>query len=151
LLATEEARAAGFDQVLWLDATERRYLEEMGTMNVMVQIGDEVLTPPLGGTILAGIVRDSVLTLLHDWEIPVSERSIGVAEIVAASRAGTLREAWGTGTASGIQPIGELSYRGERFPISDPGPDKLSRRLSQALAAIQYGTAPDTHGWMVPL
>lgn len=147
LLASEEAHADGFDQVLWLDGVHRRYLEEVGTMNIMLRIGDEVLTPPLGGTILPGVIRDSALMLLREWGTRVTERPIDIDEILAAARNGTLREAWGTGTAAGISPIGEVAYKDESFVISDPRPGDVSRRLSGALAEIQYARVPDTHGW----
>jgi branched-chain amino acid aminotransferase len=148
LLPTEEARAAGFDEVLWLDAKGRCYLEEIGTMNIMLRIGDEVLTPPLSGTILPGIIRDSALTLLRDWGISVRERPIDVFEVLSAARNGVLREAWGTGTAAGIVAIGELGYRGERLLVGDSRPGEITMRLAGGLADLQQGRAPDRHGWM---
>src|SRR5581483_3798424 len=118
LRAAEEAHQAGFTQVLWLDGAQRRYLDEVGTMNIMLRMGDEVLTPPLTtGTILPGVTRDSVLTLLREWGVRVSERPIAIDEVVRAAHAGTLREVWGTGTAAVISPVGELAYKGERFTI----------------------------------
>jgi branched-chain amino acid aminotransferase len=149
LLAAEEAQAAGFDQVLWLDGLERRYLEEVGTMNVMLRTGDEVLTPPSGDTILAGVIRDSALTLLRESGVPVSERPIAVNEIIAGARNGTLQEAWGTGTAAGISPISELGYKDERYLINEARPGDLSERLASTLADIQYARVRDTHGWTV--
>jgi branched-chain amino acid aminotransferase len=152
LLAAQEAQAAGFDQVLWLDGLERRYLEEVGTMNIMVRmvrIGDEVVTPPLGDTILAGVIRDSALTLLREWGVPVSERPIAVNEIIAGARNGTLQEAWGTGTAAGISPISELGYKDQRYFINEGRPGDLSARLAATLADIQYARAVDTRGWTV--
>jgi branched-chain amino acid aminotransferase len=149
LLAAEEAQAAGFDQVLWLDGLERRYLEEVGTMNVMLRTGDEVLTPPSGDTILAGVIRDSALTLLRESGVPVSERPIAVNEIIAGARNGTLQEAWGTGTAAGISPISELGYKDERYLINEARPGDLSERLVSTLAGIQYARVRDTHGWTV--
>jgi branched-chain amino acid aminotransferase len=149
LLATEKAHRDGFDQVLWLDGMRREYLEEAGTMNIMLRLGDEVVTPPLGGTILPGVMRDSVLRLLRDWGIPASERAVSVNEVVDASNAGTLREAWGTGTASGIVPIGELAYRSQSLVINGGVAGELSDRLKTALADIQYGRTPDRHKWTV--
>ncbi len=149
LLAGEEARQEGYSQVLWLDATEHRYLEEVGAMNLMVRIGDEVVTPPLSGTILPGVTRDSALTLLREWGIPVRERPVAMAEVLRAARDGTLREVWGTGTAAVVAPVGELTYRDERVTVNDGETGPLARRLYGALTAIQYGAAPDTYGWTV--
>ncbi|MEK7710007.1 MAG: branched-chain amino acid aminotransferase [candidate division NC10 bacterium] len=147
LLPAEEAHAAGFTQVLYLDGVHRRYIEEVGTMNIMVRIGDEVITPPLAGTILAGVTRDSALALLREWGVAVSERQIGIDEIIAAARKGTLREVWGTGTAAVISPVGELSYRGDRIVINEGRIGDLTGRLYQAIVDIQYARVPDTRGW----
>jgi len=149
LLAAEEAKHEGFTQVLWLDGVHRKYLEEVGTMNLMLRIGDEVITPPLAGTILAGVTRDSALTLLRDWGVRVSERPVSIDEVAAAARAGTLQEVWGTGTAAVISPVGELAYRGERIVIHDGKIGELTKRLYDAIVGVQYATAPDTHGWTV--
>jgi branched-chain amino acid aminotransferase len=151
LLAAEEAHAAGFTQVLWLDGRERRYLDEVGTMNFMLRIGDEVLTPPLTGTILPGVTRDSALALLRGWGVRVSERPIAIDEVVAAARQGTLREAWGTGTAAVISPVGELAYKGERFVVNDGKTGELTQRLYDAIVDIQYARAVDARGWTVPV
>src|SRR5436309_112956 len=115
LYAAEAAHHAGFTQVLWLDAVERRYVDEVGTMNIMFRLGDEVVTPPLTGTILPGVTRDSALTLLRDWGVPVSERLISIDEVIEAADQGTLREVWGTGTAAVISPVGELAYKDRRI------------------------------------
>ena len=149
LLAAEEAKHEGFTQVLWLDGGHRKYLEEVGTMNLMLRLGDEVITPPLAGTILAGVTRDSALTLLRDWGVRVSERAVSIDEVAAAARAGTLQEVWGTGTAAVISPVGELAYRGERIVIHDGKIGELTKRLYDAIVGVQYATAPDTHGWTV--
>ena len=114
LYGAEEAQKAGYTQVLWLDGVEHRYLDEVGTMNIMLRIGDEVLTPALNGAILAGVTRDSVLTLLRDWGLRVAERPISIDEVIAAAQAGRL-EMWGTGTAAVISPVGELGFKGERL------------------------------------
>jgi len=149
LMAGEEAKHEGYTQVLYLDGVHRRYLDEVGTMNIMVKIGDEVITPPLAGTILPGVTRDSVLTLLRDWGLRASERPIGIDEVVAAHKAGTLREVWGTGTAAVISPVGELAYRGEKMTISGGKIGPLTQRLYDAIVGIQYGQAADPHGWTV--
>ena len=109
--------------MLWLDGRERKYIDEVGTMNIMLKIGDEIVTPPLSGTILAGVTRDSALTLMREWGLRVSERPITIDEVVAAARQGTLEEVWGTGTAAVISPVGELAYKGERLVIN-AGPDR---------------------------
>jgi branched-chain amino acid aminotransferase len=149
LMAGEEAKHSGYTQVLYLDGVHRRYLDEVGTMNMMVKIGDEVLTPPLSGTILAGVTRDSVLTLLRDWGIRATERPIGIDEVVAAHKSGTLAEAWGTGTAAVISPVGELAYRGEKMVIGGGQIGPLTQRLYDAIVGIQYGKTPDPHNWTV--
>ena len=149
LYASEEAKHEGFTQVLWLDGRERKYIDEVGTMNIMLKIDGEVITPPLGGTILAGVTRDSVLTLLREWGMRVSERQIAIDEVAAAARKGTLEEVWGTGTAAVISPVGELSYKGERIVVNGGQIGPLTQKLYDAIVGIQYGTAPDPHGWTV--
>ncbi len=151
LLAGEEAHRAGFSQVLWLDGVHRRYIDEVGTMNIMVRIGDEVITPPLSGTILPGVTRDSALTLLRDWGIAVSERQIGIDEVYDAAHAGRLVEMWGTGTAAVISPVGELCYKGESIVINDRRIGDLTHRLYDAITGIQYGRTLDPFGWTMPV
>jgi branched-chain amino acid aminotransferase len=147
LYPAEEAHHAGFTQVLWLDARERKYVDEVGTMNIMFRIGDEVLTPPLAGTILPGVTRDSVLTLLREWGLKATERPVPIDEVIAAAHAGNLREAWGTGTAAVISPVGELSYKDERIVVNGGKIGDLTQRLYDAIVDIQYARVPDTHGW----
>ena len=101
--------------------------------------------------ILAGVTRDSILTLLRDWGVKASERPISIDEVFAASRAGTLAEMWGTGTAAVVSPVGELGYKGERITIGGGKTGPLTQRLYDAIVSIQYGTAPDKHGWTVPV
>ena len=152
LYAAEEAKHAGFTQVLWLDGRERKYLDEVGTMNIMLKIGDEVITPPLSqGTILPGVTRDSALTLMREWGLRVSERQISIAEVARAARDGSLQEVWGTGTAAVISPVGELSHAGARIVINGGKIGELTKKLYDALVGIQYATVPDTHGWTVPV
>ncbi len=147
LTAAELAKHDGYTQVLWLDGVQRKYIDEVGTMNIMLRIGDEVLTPPLGGSILAGVTRDSSLTLLRRWGMKVSERQISIDELVDAHRTGRLQEVWGTGTAAVISPVGELAYRGERMVVQEGIIGKVTQRLYDAIVAIQYGNAPDPDGW----
>jgi len=149
LYAAEEAKHEGFTQVLWLDGVEHRYIEEVGTSNIMLRIGDEVITPPLAGTILAGVTRDSVLTLLKSWGVRVSERAITIDEVFAAADQGTLREVWATGTAAVISPVGELAYQGRRLVVNEGRIGDLAQKLYDTIVAIQYGAAPDPHGWTV--
>lgn len=148
LLAAEEAKARGYAQVLWTDASNHRYFEEVGTMNLIVRIGDEFITPPLGGSILSGVTRDSIITLLRGWGMAVSERPVSVDEMLAAHRNGALREVFGCGTAAVITPVGELGWRGERLVINGGQAGETARRLYEAVTDIQYGRAPDPHGWM---
>jgi branched-chain amino acid aminotransferase len=146
LLGAEEAQKAGYTQVLWLDGAEHRYLDEVGTMNIMLKIADEVITPPLNGAILAGITRDSVLTLLRDWGLRVSERPVAIDEVIAAAKAGQL-EMWGTGTAAVISPVGELGFKDERYTINGGRTGALTQKLYDTIVGIQYGSAPDPYGW----
>ena len=146
LYGAEEAQKAGYTQVLWLDGVEHKYLDEVGTMNIMVRIGNQVITPPLNGAILAGVTRDSALALMRDWGLRVSERPVSIDEVTAAAKAGTL-EMWGTGTAAVISPVGELGYKGERYVINGGQTGALTRKLYDTVVGIQYGTAPDPHGW----
>jgi len=147
LYGAEEAHKAGYTQVLWLDAAEHRYLDEVGTMNIMLKIDDEVITPALNGAILAGITRDSVLTLLRDWGYRVSERPVSIEEVIAAAQTGRL-EMWGTGTAAVISPVGELGFKGERYVVGDGKTGALTQKLYDTIVGIQYGAEPDPHGWM---
>ncbi|HEU5193871.1 MAG TPA: branched-chain amino acid aminotransferase [Methylomirabilota bacterium] len=147
LYAAEEAKHEGFTQVLWLDGVEHRWIEEVGTSNIMLKLGDEVITPPLGGTILAGVTRDSALTLLKSWGIRVAERRITIDEVVAAADTGTLQEVWATGTAAVISPVGELAYKGRRIPVNQGRIGPTAQKLYDTIVAIQYGEAPDPHGW----
>jgi branched-chain amino acid aminotransferase len=151
LRAAEEAKARGYAQVLWTDAVDHTYLEEVGTMNLVVRIGDEFITPPLGGSILDGVTRDSVLTLLRDWGLRAHERPIGMEELIAAHRAGTLREVFGCGTAAVITPVGALGWKGEDIVINNGEPGEASQRLFDTITGVQYGREPDKHGWITLL
>ncbi len=149
LYAAEEAKQKGYAQVLWLDGREHEFLDEVGSMNIMLRLGDTVITPPLtNGTILDGITRNSALQLLRDWGIPVQERPISIHEVTEAHRTGQLTEMWGTGTAVVISPVGELGFRNERMTINGGKTGELTQRLFDAISSIQYGTTNDRHGWM---
>jgi branched-chain amino acid aminotransferase len=149
LMAGEEAKHEGFTQVLWLDGVHRRYIDEVGTMNIMVKIGNEVITPALGGTILPGVTRDSVLALLRDWGVKATERQIAIDEVAEAHKQGRLEEVFGTGTAAVISPVGELAYKGEKMTINGGRTGPLTQRLYDAIVGIQYGKSPDPHQWTV--
>jgi branched-chain amino acid aminotransferase len=144
LLGSERAKKRGLDQVVWLDAIERRWLAEAGVMNLFVVLGDEVATPPLDGTILAGVTRDSCLQLLRAWGIKAVERRIALDELVAAQKRGLLREMFGTGTAACVVPIARMVGADEELkPPSGP----VATRLRDAISAVQEGRAEDPYGW----
>jgi len=147
LLAQQEAAEKGFSQVLWLDAAERKYVEEVGSMNILFKIDGRVITPPLGGTILAGVTRDSVLQLLKSWDVPTEERKISIDEVVDAQKRGTLEEMFGAGTAAVISPVGLLQYRGANLAIGDGKTGPLARKLFDEITAIQWGKKPDRFHW----
>jgi len=147
LAGQRDAARAGYTQVLYLDALHRKYLEEVGTMNIMLRIDDEVITPPLAGTILDGVTRASAIQLLRDWGIKVSERPISIDEVMQAARDGRLREMWGTGTAAVVSPVGTLGYKGEDVIINGGQTGELTQRLYDAITGIQYGRTNDPYGW----
>jgi len=151
LKAQEEASRLGCAQVLWLDGVHRKYVEEVGSMNVFFRIGDTVVTPALTGSFLEGVIRDSVLRMLDHWQVAVEERAITIDEIAEAHRGGTLKEIFGTGTAAVISPVGELHWQGERLTIGDGTTGELSTKLYDALTGFQTGRLPDPFGWMVSI
>ena len=149
--AAMEAQAMGYTQVLWLDAVERRFVEEVGTMNIFFKINGQLITPPLAGSILPGITRDSAIHLARDWGLDVQERPISIDEVVAANDNGTLEEVFGTGTAAVISPVGSLYYQGRTITLNQGRTGALSQKMFDVLQAIQYGHRPDPHGWIEPL
>ncbi len=149
VLAQREAKQKGFSEVLWLDGVERRYIEEVGTSNIFFVIDDELITPPLQGSILPGITRDSVLQLARSWGGRVSERPVRIEEVMTAAETGRLQESFGTGTAAVISPIGELDYRGRSVIINRGEAGPMARRLYEELQAIQFGHGADPFGWRV--
>ncbi len=151
LLAAEEAHQKGFSQVLWLDGVERRWVEEVGTSNIFFLLDDELVTPPLAGTILPGITRDSVLTLARDWGLKIAERRITIDEVIDAIASGRLKEMFASGTAAVVSPVGEIGYKGAVHQVNRGQVGDLSRRLFDELTGIQYGEHPDHHGWVVPV
>ncbi len=149
LVAQKEAIAEGCDQVVFLDAVENRYVEELGGMNVMFVMNDgSIVTPPLGGTILPGITRDSLLTLARGQGIEVREERYGIDQWKADAESGKLREAFACGTAAVLTPIGRVRGRDYEFQMGNGGPGMLTEKLRADLVAIQRGTAPDPHGWV---
>jgi len=149
LLPGSQSRNQGFDQVLWLDSNEHRYVEEVGAMNIFFKIADKVITPPLGGSILPGVVRDSTLTLLRDWGLDVEERRIAIDEVIEAFGSGELEEIFGAGTAAVICPVASIGYKGEVYSVKNTPPGALTLRLYEELTGIQYGKIEDRHGWNV--
>ena len=149
--AGERAEEKGFSQVLWLDGVERKYIEEVGSMNVLFKIGGKVVTPALTGSVLPGITRKSCLELLRDWGIPVEERLISTQELFDAADAGKLEEAFGSGTAAVVSPIGELAMGDKDVIVNGGQIGHLTQRLYDTLTGIQWGTEPDAYGWTVPV
>jgi branched-chain amino acid aminotransferase len=149
LFTTQLAKKEGYTQVLWLDACEHKYIEEVGTSNIFFLIDDVLVTPPLGGSILEGITRDSVLKLAEKWGVKTAERPITIDEVIEASRSGSLKDAFGTGTAAVISPVGELCYRGNNYPLNNGEIGELSTKLYNELQAIQKGEAEDPFKWVV--
>jgi branched-chain amino acid aminotransferase len=148
ILAGSKAKKDGFAQVLFLDAIERKYVEEVGTMNMMFIINDELITPPLSqGSILAGVTRDSVLALARHWGMNVNERMISIDEVMDAAGSGKLQEGFGTGTAAVISPVGELVYRGKSIRINDAKIGPVAQKLYDTITGIQYGEIEDPFGW----
>ena len=145
--AGDRAAAEGYSQVLWLDGVERKYIEEVGAMNVMFLINDTVVTPALTGSVLPGITRKSCIELLHEMGIKVEERLLSVDELAEAVKTGALKEAWGCGTAAVVSPIGELRMDDVKYQIADGGIGKLTQKLYDTLTSIQWGHAEDTHHW----
>lgn len=148
LLPALEAKKKGYAQVIWLDAIEGKYIDEVGTMNICFVKDDVLITPPLEGTILPGVTRDSVLQLARHWGVKVEERRISIDEVMASVKDGSMTEIFGTGTAAVISPVGEIYHQGETVVINQGRIGSMSQRLYDAITAIQYGEAPDPFGWV---
>ena len=149
--AGERAEQKGYSQVLWLDGVERKYIEEVGAMNVMFKIGGEIVTPALTGSILPGITRKSCIEVLKDEGYTVNERLLSVDELGEALKNGTLEEAWGCGTAAVVSPIGELCYKGVKYTINNGEIGKVTQHLYDTLTGIQWGKIEDKYGWTYPI
>ncbi|MFR9294404.1 MAG: branched-chain amino acid aminotransferase [Turicibacter sanguinis] len=148
IVAERKAKEHGYTQVLWLDGIHRRYIEEVGTMNAMFVIDNKVITAPLHGSILPGVTRNSIIHLLKDWGITVEERLLSIEELMDAGHNGTLTEAFGTGTAAVISPIGELYDKGDEIIINGFETGPLTHKLYETLTKIQWGLIPDSYGWI---
>jgi branched-chain amino acid aminotransferase len=148
LLATRQAQEKGYSQVLWLDAGEHRFVEEVGAMNIFFVLDGKLVTPALGGTILHGITRKSVLELAPELGIQAEERKISIAEVIDGIQSGKLSEVFGAGTAAVISPIGKIAYQGRDYVTNDNRTGTWAQKFYDTLTGIQYGEIPDKHGWV---
>jgi branched-chain amino acid aminotransferase len=148
LRAGEVAHQEGFSQVLWLDAVERKYVEEVGAMNIFFKINGELITPALTGSILGGMTRRTVLEIAHDWGMKATERVISIDEVYEAHAQGQLEEVFGTGTAAVVSPVGSLTWKGQTIVINDNKTGPVAHKLFKQVTGLQYGTIKDTHGWI---
>ena len=151
LRAGNRAEKAGYSQVLWLDGVHRKYIEEVGSMNVMFKVAGKILTPDLNGSVLDGITRRSCIQLLKDWGYEVEERRITAEELFEAAEKGTLEEAWGTGTAAVVSPIGELAMGDRKVTVSGGKIGEITQKLYDELTGIQWGRVADPHDWIMKL
>ena len=147
---THRVKEMGYDQILWLDAIEKKYVQEIGTMNVFFVIDGVAITPSLDdGTILAGVTRDSIITLLKEHNIPVEERKLSIDEIIDAAKAGKLKEAFGSGTAASMSMISELTYQGTKYDLPAIEEWTIAPKIKKHLDDIRYGRVEDKYGWLV--
>ena len=149
--AGERAEKQGYSQVLWLDGVERKYIEEVGAMNVMFKISGTVVTPALTGSILPGVTRKSCIEVLKQAGYPVEERLLSVDELERAMEDGTLEEAWGCGTAAVVSPIGKLAYKDKTFVVNGGAIGPVTQMLYDTLTGIQWGKIADPYGWTKPV
>ncbi len=151
LLAGEDAVKKGFTQVLWLDGVEQKYIEEVGTMNIFIQLKDEIVTPKLNGSILPGITRRTVIELLKEWNMNIVEREISIDEVIQAYDKGNLVGVFGTGTAAIISSVGWLKYKDKQMTLNDGKAGELDIKLFDEITSIHYGLKEDTHNWLIPI
>lgn len=151
LIGQVKAHDDGYSQVLWLDGVERKYIEEVGAMNIFFKIDGKIVTPMLSGSILPGITRDSVITICKDWGYDVEERKISVDELIEAQKSGKLEEVFGTGTAAVISPVGKLRYKDDVMVIGNGGIGEVSQKLYDTVTGIQLGKIPDKFNWRVEI
>ena len=149
ILGQVKAEKLGYAQVLWLDGEHRKYVEEVGTMNIMFKIAGEIYTAPIEGTVLPGVTRDSMIHLLRDWGYKVNETRLSVDDLMKAGHDGTLEEVFGTGTAAVISPVGELRYKDDVVTVNNFEIGELTQKLYDTLTGIQWGRIPDKYGWTV--
>ena len=144
-----KAEKLGYEQVLWLDGNERRYVEEVGSMNIMFKIDGEIWTAPTEGTVLPGVTRDSMLHILKDWGYTVREERLAIDDLMRFAHEGKLEEVFGTGTAAVISPVGELRYKDDVVVINDNKTGELTQKLYDTLTGIQWGKIADDYNWTV--
>jgi branched-chain amino acid aminotransferase len=149
LLAGQEAVKRGFTQVLWLDGVEQKYIEEVGTMNIFINLRNEIVTPKLNGSILPGVTRRSVIEILKEWKMNIVERDITIDEVVNAYEKGNLIGLFGTGTAAIISSVGWMTYKNKQMIFNDGKPGELDLKLFNELTSIHYGLKEDIHGWLM--
>lgn len=147
-LPAKKAQQEGYTQVLWLDAKEHEYVEEVGTMNIFFLFGDTLVTPKLGGTVLPGITRRSVITLAKDWGLSVEERKISIGEVFEGNANGTLTEVFGAGTAAVISPVGLIHHKGNTLSLDQEKIGPFAKKMFDTITGIQYGKSEDTHNWI---
>ena len=146
-----KAEKMGCTQVLWLDGVHRKYVEEVGTMNIMFKIAGEIYTAPLEGTVLPGVTRDSLIHILRDWGYKVNETHLSIDDLMKAGHDGTLEEAFGTGTAAVVSPVGEFVYKDDSVIVNDFKIGELTQKLYDTLTGIQWGKLEDKYGWTTPV
>lgn len=151
LLASKEAGEKGYTQVLWLDAIEKKYVEEVGTSNMFFLINDELITSPLTGSILPGVTRNSVIEMARSWGMKVSERLLSMDEVLAAHKSGALKEAFASGTAAIVSPVGLIHYDGKEYAINCGATGPVTEKLYNEILQIQYGEKEDTFGWRIKI
>jgi len=151
LKSQTEAKHKGYTQVLWLDGVHRKYVEEVGTMNVFFKIGDTVVTPSLDGSILPGITRDSAIAVIKSWGMKLEERKLSIDEVLEAAKSGELKEVFGTGTAAVISPVGEICYKGQQIVINNCEIGETSQKLYDQITGIQNNILEDKFNWVVKL
>jgi len=150
-LPAKKAQKEGFTQVLWLDALEHKFIEEVGTMNIFFLVGNSLITPPLSGSVLPGITRRSVITTAKEWGINIQERKISIDEIFEAHNNGILKEVFGSGTAAVISPVGLIHHRGKTIELDREKIGPFAKKMYDTITGTQYGKVEDTHGWIHPI
>jgi branched-chain amino acid aminotransferase len=151
LYASKIATNMGYTQVLWLDSSEKKYVEEVGTSNIFFLIGNELITPHLGGSILPGVTRNSVITLAKHLGTKVVERQISIDEVIATSQNGLMKEAFASGTAAVVSPVGHIHFRGKEYLINGGKTGVLAEKLYDEIMKIQYGLKDDPFGWRIKI